>query len=359
MTAICIIGGKLQGFEVTYLARQAGIKVLLIDRNEKALIRHVVDRFHCFDIMDDPERLIRICEDVDAVLPVNENPDTLEFIKNITADIKCPVLFDHDAYHISRDKNLSADFFKQVGIPTPENRPSKPPYFVKPPCLSSSVGTRIIYDERELEQLSPDMVVEEYVPGDVISLEVIGDGNHFAVVKETKVHIDDTYDCTGITPIEHHPQFREIAHTLAKKLGIRGIMDVEAIASKSGPMIIEIDARFPSQTPIVVYHSSGINLVELLLKAFKDGVEQIDRAPDKGYCILEHLLEVGREPVPVGEHILSRGEDYREYYREQGLEIFKCSGRRDAYTLICYGEDESGTLKLREKAVSIIKERME
>ncbi len=356
MTAICIIGGKLQGFEVTYLARQAGIEVVLIDRNEKALIRHVVDSFHCFDIQDDPGRLIRICEDVDAILPVNEDLETLEFIKEITPELKCSVLFDHDAYHISRDKNLSADFFKRIDIPTPKSRPSKPPYFVKPPCLSSSVGTRIIHDDRELEGLSPDMLVEEYVPGDVISLEVIGDGNNFAVVKETKVHIDDTYDCTRITPIEHNPQFREISHKLAQKLGIRGIMDVEAIVSESGPKVIEIDARFPSQTPIVVYHSSGINLVELLLKAFKDGVEPIDQAPEKGYCILEHLLEDGKELTPVGEHILSRGEDYREYYKQPGMEIFKCTGRRNAYTLICHGEDESSTLKLREKAVSIIKE---
>ena len=37
------------------------------------------------------------------------------------------------------------------------------------------------------------MLVEEYVEGEVVSLEVIGDGNNFAVVKETLIHIDETY----------------------------------------------------------------------------------------------------------------------------------------------------------------------
>jgi pyrrolysine biosynthesis protein PylC len=57
------------------------------------------------------------------------------------------------------------------------------------------VGTRIVYDEKERRDLEPGMLLEEYVEGEVISLEVVGDGRNFAVIKETRVHIDGTYDC--------------------------------------------------------------------------------------------------------------------------------------------------------------------
>ncbi|MCD4704102.1 MAG: 3-methylornithine--L-lysine ligase PylC [Methanosarcinaceae archaeon] len=356
MSSICLIGGKLQGFEVTYLARKAGMEVVLVDRKKRPLIRNVVDRFYCFDIIQDPERLIEISRDVDAIIPVNENLATLDFIRRITPHLDCPVLFDHDAYHVSMDKLRSRRYFASIGIPIPAGKPTAPPYFVKPPCESSSVGARIIHTDEELSGLDPGMVIEEYVSGDVVSLEVVGDGEHFAVGKETKVHIDDTYDCHMITPIPHDQTFRRIAYELAVNLSLKGIMDVEAIASPEGLRVIEIDARFPSQTPTVVYHSSGINLLKLLMQAFTDGVSEIDMAPEQNYCIFEHLLAVGEELTPVGEHVLSQGDDYTELHIGQGLELFVCRGDRTVYTLICWGGDQMMVEARREEGITLIRE---
>ncbi len=356
MSSICLIGGKLQGFEVTYLARKAGMEVVLVDRKKRPLIRNVVDRFDCFDIIQDPERLIDISRDVDAIIPVNENLATLDFIRRITPRLDCPVLFDHDAYYVSMDKIRSRQYFASIDIPIPAGTPSTPPYFVKPPCESSSVGARIILSDEELSGLDPGMVIEEYVPGYVVSLEVVGDGEHFAVGKETKVHIDDTYDCHMITPIPHDQTFRRIAHELAVNLSLKGIMDVEAIASPEGLRVIEIDARFPSQTPTVVYHSSGINLLQLLLQAFAGGVCKIDMAPEQNYCRFEHLLADGEELTPVGEHVLSQGDDYSELHVEQGLEIFVCRGEQTVYTLICWDSDQMTMEVRREDGITLIRE---
>ncbi|NYT18801.1 MAG: 3-methylornithine--L-lysine ligase PylC [Methanosarcinales archaeon] len=354
MTTICLIGGKLQGFEVNYLARKAGMNVVLIDRNKKPLIRNVVDEFFCFDITQEPERFIDISKDVDAIIPVNENLYTLNFIRDISSELDCPVLFDFDAYHISMDKKRSKEYFASIGIPTPDDRPSQPPYFVKPPCESSSIGTKIIYDDSELEGIDPSMMIEEYLEGDVVSLEIIGDGEHFAVVKETKVHIDDTYDCHMITPIDHDPEFRQISYQLAANLNLKGIMDVEAIASDRGLKVLEIDARFPSQTPTAVYHSSGINLVELLMQAFTEGVTEIGKAPEKGYCIYEHLLLKDGELVPVGEHVLSMGDSYDLFHEENGLEIFRTDGKETVFTLISTGIDEDEVQVVRGRAIAYI-----
>jgi pyrrolysine biosynthesis protein PylC len=359
MRSIALIGGKLQGFEANYLAKKAGMNVLLIDRNPDALSRNVVDGFHCFDIIEEPERLIEISKIVDAILPVNENLDTINFLRNIQEKLACPLLFDFDAYHISMDKKRSKEYFKSIQIPSPLDRPDSPPYFIKPPCQSSSTGTAIIFDDAGLEGIDPSMLIEEYVEGDVISLEVIGDGENFAVIKETRIHVDDGYDCHMVTPIDNYPQFRKISYELAKNLKLRGIMDVEAIDSSRGLKVLEIDARFPSQTPTAVYHSSGVNLIEMLLEAFLNGVDEKNTYPDNKYCIYEHLAAMEEGLVGVGEHVLSEGKDYRQFYISEGLEIFCCTGgKHEVFTLISWDTGKTETETKRNKGLEIINEHL-
>lgn len=211
MRIICLIGGKLQGFEAAYLSKKAGIKILLVDKNPQALIRNYVNEFHCFDITREPEKLIEISKRVDALLPVNENLECIEFLNSMKEKFSCPILFDFEAYRISRDKRISKRYFASIGVPAPQDNPLQPPYFVKLPCESSSAGARVIYDEKELKDLEPGMLLEEYVEGEVVSLEVVGDGWNFAVVKETLVHIDGTYDCHMVTPLPFYPSFRELS----------------------------------------------------------------------------------------------------------------------------------------------------
>ena len=358
LKTICLVGGKLQGFEAAYLSKKAGMKVVLVDKDPHALIRNYADEFHCFDVIKEHEKLLELSGRIDALLPVNENLDCIEFLSSIKEKLSCPVLFDFEAYRISRDKKSSKYYFKSIGVPTPQDMPSEPPYFVKPPCESSSVGARIIYSKEELEALEPDMLVEEYVEGEVVSLEVIGDGNNFAVVKETLIHIDETYDCHMVTPLPPDPSFRQISHALAANLSLKGIMDVEAISGPKGLRVIEIDARFPSQTPTVVYYSSGINLIELLFCAFTDGIEEIRALPEDKYCIYEHLM-LGENGVlvPVGEQVLSMGSDYGNFYEEPGIEILLCKGENPVFTLVFWGKDKEEAEAKKCRGLSVLKDR--
>ncbi|MDI9395974.1 MAG: 3-methylornithine--L-lysine ligase PylC [Euryarchaeota archaeon] len=358
MKTICLIGGKLQGFEAAYLSKKAGMKVLVIDKNPQALVRNYADEFQCFDVIKEPEKLLEVSKIVDAILPVNENLECIEFLSTIKDKFSCPVLFDFDAYWISRDKRKSKEYFASIGIPTPQDKPSEPPYFVKPPCESSSVGARIIYDREELESLEPGMLIEEYVEGEVVSLEVIGDGNHFAVVKETLVHFDGSYGCHMVTPLPLDPSFREIAYSLASNLHLKGIMDVEAISGPDGLKVIEIDARFPSQTPTAVYYSSGVNLIELLFRAFTEGIEEIKTLPEDGYCIYEHLMLAENGVfIPVGEQLLSMGSDYGKYYEEPGIEIFLCKDENPVFTLVFWGKDREEAEAKKSKGILVLRDR--
>jgi pyrrolysine biosynthesis protein PylC len=358
LKTICLVGGKLQGFEAAYLSKKAGMKVVLIDKDPQALARNYADEFHCFDIIKEPEKLLELSKSADALLPVNENLACIEFLSSIKEKISCPILFDFEAYMISRDKKSSKDYFKSIGVPTPLDNPSEPPYFVKPPCESSSIGTRIIYDKKELEALEPGLLVEEYVEGNVVSLEVVGDGSHFAVVKETLIHIDNAYDCHKVTPLPPDSSIRQISRALAANLPLRGIMDVEAISGPKGLRVIEIDARFPSQTPTAVYFSSGINLIELLFRAFTDGIEEIKTFPENRYCIYEHrMLKENGILVPVGEQVLSMGSDYGKFYKEPGIEILLCKGENPVFTLIFWGKDREEAKAKKRKGLSVLKDR--
>lgn len=366
---ICLIGGKLQGVEAAYLAKKAGLVVLLIDKNPSALAQSLCDEFYCFDITKDQSRLISISQISDFMLPVNENEETIRFLKSVRSELKCPLLFDFSAYHISCNKSRSKDYFKKINVLTPADKPSTPPYFVKPPSESGSVGARIIHSDEELKKVPADYLIEEYLEGPVVSLEVVGNGKDFIVLKETEIHIDDVYDCYQVTPLPFDEAYQKTAFDLAKGLNLKGVMDVEAILDEKGRFILEIDARFPSQTPICVYFSSGINLLLLLIEAFVNPdfketglLHSTNLQYENAYCIFEHFQKTDGKLISGGEHLISAGSDFHlfETFNENGIDIFECSGENDyrAYTVITYAKSESETAQKREKAISLISGNM-
>jgi pyrrolysine biosynthesis protein PylC len=368
---ICLIGGKLQGVEAAYLAKKAGLYVILIDKNPSALAQSLCDEFHCFDITKENEksRFIELSRKSDYMIPVNENENTILFLKSAANEIRetgCKFLFDFDAYYISSDKTRSKSYFKKINVPTPIDKPKEPPYFVKPPSESGSIGARIVYSDDELKNVPNNYLIEEYLTGPVISLEVIGNGRDYIIAKETHIHIDDVYDCSMVTPLPTDEIYRKITYDLAKGLQLKGIMDVEAIDSQKGWKVLEIDARFPSQTPICVYFSSGINLLLLLIESFdnektflKDGLlnSQNPRYTDS-YCIFEHFQKADGRLIPGGEHLISAGNDFHKFDdgTDGGIEIFECAGESGyfAYTVITYSKTEGEAKEKREKAKGLI-----
>ncbi|WP_338102060.1 3-methylornithine--L-lysine ligase PylC [Methanolapillus millepedarum] len=370
---ICLIGGKLQGVEAAYLSQKAGLYVILIDKNKDALAREFADEFHCFDVTKDKKAFIEISEKSDFMLPVNENQETIDFLESVQHEInpRCALLFDFDAYRISCDKNKSKKYFRSVNVPTPTDRPTEPPFFVKPPNESGSSNARIVKTEKELESVPADYLIEEYVEGPVWSLEVIGDGKHYEVVKETYIHLDDVYDCNQVTPLPKNPDLRKITLDLASGLSLKGIMDVEAIESKKGFKVLEIDARFPSQTPICVYFSSGVNLISLLIDAFEKpfDADSLKRATNEKYKnhygILEHFLYEETKTAPLygkltsgGEHLVSKGKKLTPVFVSENIEIYEFADQKyKAYTIISHSKSQEEAEKYHQAAQLMVLEK--
>ena len=93
--------------------------------------------------------------------------------------------------------------------------------------------------------------------------------------------------------------------SVAEALRLRGLMDLEVILAPDGLRVLEIDARFPSQTPTAVWLSTGWNLAEYLVSCF------IPYEPAPGWesprCVrYEHVCRTeDGEIVCRGEHVMA------------------------------------------------------
>lgn len=349
MTTVAIIGGKLQGTESVALARLAGIHSILIDKNPNCPASTMADEFVCGDICGDEaanrraddaviEALIR----ADFVLPAMENQAVLDACVSICQEKNLRLAFDPDAYQISSSKILSDKLFHENNIPAPAYYPDcQGPYIIKPTGESGSAGVTKVstheeatafLDEKAKEtgksqaDIRQEWIIEEYLTGPSYSIEVIGNGREYRTYGITQIHMDDVYDCCKVTapcPIsdEQEMQFRRIGERLGELVGLKGIMDVEVIDDEGILKVLEIDARIPSQTPLAVYYSTGVNLLEELADvtihgrfteragqkitpdANREPVNMIDM--DKRWVCYEHYVKEGTEISQVGEHIMS------------------------------------------------------
>ncbi len=297
---IVVVGAKLQGLEIVYLAKKAGYYSILIDKNENPPAKALADEFHQIDIFNE-EAMMEILNTADALIPALENEPVLLKLLEYQKQTNIKFLFDMDCYKISSSKKKSNELFKELKLPMPKEFPDcKFPMIAKPNSLSGSAGVKKINSQDELESLDENYIVAEYLEGDSYSLEVIGDGEKYYFSRITQVIVDENYDAKRIVSPANvdGDKLYSIGKILAEKLKIKGIFDIEVIDHNGEMKLLEIDARFPSQTPISIFNSCGLNLLEIMV----DG--KYERKFEK-VCYYQQI-EVNPEKITVlGEHIIS------------------------------------------------------
>jgi pyrrolysine biosynthesis protein PylC len=315
---VAVAGGALQGLEMTYLAKKAGFETLLLDRRGDAPATGICDGFIAIDLADH-EALARALGSVDLVLPATENAAALQSLVEWCDENRMPLAFDPDAYAISSSKNASNALFRRLGIPTPAPWPECTfPVLAKPDGESGSKGVEVFPDLQALEARfglipPPGRVLQAFLTGPSCSIEVMGRPGVYTPLQTTNLEMDRDYDCKRVLapsplPSDLTALFEKMAVTLAEAVGLWGIMDVEAIFHEGQLKVLEIDARFPSQTPIAVYHSTGINMVERLAKVFSTqdkGKPDSTPARPMGGSVLEHIRVRHGQLSVCGEHIMT------------------------------------------------------
>jgi pyrrolysine biosynthesis protein PylC len=316
---LAIVGGKLQGTEAVYLAAKAGYETVLIDRRPAPPAAGLADYHYVLDVVAEPAKARALLGACDAVLPACEDDVTLAWLADQVPALDVPLLFDRDAYHVSSSKLRSNELFARLDVPRPRPWPECGfPAVVKPSSASGSIGVHIVASEQalaaarnDLESDGHDVVVEEYVAGPSLSLEVIRFGGDTAALLPTALEFDAVLDCKRVTaPVAADlptlAAFAESARRLAEGIDLQGVMDVEVMVGGRGPQVIEIDARLPSQTPTAVLHACDVNIVEMLVEAATTGVLPAADCTARRATVYEHVRVAGGTIENIGEHVMSR-----------------------------------------------------
>jgi len=316
---IGVVGGGLQGLEAAYLARKADWEVRLLDRRGEAPARGLAHEFVQCDASD-LESLERALQGVDLVLPALEDTPSLETLTRWAALSGVPLAFDLSAYAVSSSKRLSNSLFRRLGLAMPREGPECGlPLLAKPDGLSGSRGVRVFREEADWEswrrgQHDPAAwVVQEYLQGPSYSLEVLGRPEGYRPLQVTGLEMDGMLDCKrvrapAVLEARLADGFARMAVDLAEAVKLHGVMDLEVILHEGQLKLLEIDARLPSQTPTVVYLSSGINMVELLGDVCCANIDPVTakRSPLRG-VVYEHIKVSEGKLEVCGEHIMTEG----------------------------------------------------
>lgn len=287
---IAVVGGGLQGVEVCILARKAGWGTVLFDKSAQPLALHLADQFFCLDMeeavfnREKEEMLKTALRGVSVVVPALENDNALSFLVKFCKEHGLVLAFDEKAYAVTSSKVRSRDFFLscKTPIPTPafEGETVNFPLIAKPSKGSGSQGVKLLHNEAELLAYLPegihsrDWIIESYCPGRQFSMEICGTPNKYRTFQLTELLMDEVFDCRGVTaPADNAELAAEVSEELiklAQNLSLHGIMDIELVLTDRGMRVFELDARFPSQTPLAVYYSTGVNLLEEFVSCFID-----------------------------------------------------------------------------------------
>lgn len=343
---------------------------MLVDRDPLAPARALADEFCHFDLLSERDRAAALLKQFDMILPATENYRTLFHLETIAARCDVPLALDVHSYAISSSKIKSNNMFSLAGIAMPERWPECGyPVIVKPSGLSGSAGVVKVKDRAHLDAVSnalgTEAVIQKYLCGPSYSLEVLGHKGQCAGLQVTELNFDANYDCkrvlagpdTGKTVAE---AFYAMGERIAKALHLSGIMDIEVIDHDGELKVLEIDARLPSQTPSAVYHSTGVNMVELLADYWIHS-----RLPSwrrfsgrQRAVIFEHLRYHDKVLEVSGEHVLAGAQGLKVYQDKFSADVlisnFENSPDDWVATVIFVEETEAHVWEVRNRAIRII-----
>ena len=192
------------------------------------------------------------------------------------------------------DKEKFAKKLVSMNIPHPHTydlsdiRHIRYPLMVKPKCAGGGKFNKLVFDVGELNSYldkisnvgmdisADDMLIQEFVSGVPVSVSVISKkGSAVAIaVNEQMIGISWLTGlpfayCGNITPYEtpYADKMCDMAEDLILKLGLVGSNGVDFILADTGPVVIEVNARFQGSMDTVEL-ATGINLFDAHVKAF-------------------------------------------------------------------------------------------
>lgn len=230
---LCIIGAGPLYEQATRLADAAGL-----------------------ELTDDPAA-------ADHILPATEDDGVLAKL-----DVN-KALFDPAAWALCSSRLKTDAFLREHGVPVPEYFPGgSEPYLVKPDRGSFGLGIWVTDDYCEVGgAVNAGFVAEEELSGDVWSAVVTGAPGGYTVHPAARLAFDGRRQRIGAY-CESAPDadaLYKTAGTVAEAIGLRFVLEVEAICHHGTWTVTDLNARLPMLTPDALLQTHGVNLLDALI----------------------------------------------------------------------------------------------
>jgi len=229
---------------------------------------------------DHAERLLEICRKnaVDLLIPLVD-PELLvisRYRSHFEKSGTLALISDYESVQISADKLKTFQFFKNIGIPTPETWELKDfedlepryPVLLKPRYGSAGKGIYKVHNIDQLRALStPEHIVQEIATGYEITMDIFGtgDGRCIQAVPRLRLKVRGGEVERGITIWD--PRLLEYARIISKHFKPFGAINVQLFRDNKKHMFTEINARFGGGYPLS--YRAGANFPRLILKMLK------------------------------------------------------------------------------------------
>lgn len=165
------------------------------------------------------------------------------------------------------------------------------PVIVKPRTGSGSRDISVIESSVALGALdaSPDFLVQEYLPGEEYSVDVLADvsGHVVASVPRVRERVDSGVSVAGRTM--HDPELEQLGAAVATATGLTYIANVQFRRDVAGrPALLEVNPRVPGTLPLTV--ASGVDMPRMALDSLR-GRPLPDHADFRDVAMVRYLEE--------------------------------------------------------------------
>jgi carbamoyl-phosphate synthase large subunit len=144
------------------------------------------------------------------------------------------------------------------------------PVVVKPRTGSGSRDISVVVSSQELAGMarSADFIVQEYLPGEEYSIDVLADaaGHVMASVPRLRARVDSGVSVAGRTM--HDPGLEHFGAVVVTVTGLNYIANVQARRDAHGrPALLEVNPRAPGALPLTM--ASGVDMPRLALDSLR------------------------------------------------------------------------------------------
>lgn len=237
----------------------------------------------------------------------------------------------HDAIAMAEDRSQFDALLEEAGIGRPRGRAVRSvdeaaevakevgyPVLVRPSFVLGGRAMEIVYDEKHLrgfygeaEDANPGqpVLVDKYLLGTEAEVDVISDGETTLVpgvmehIERAGVHSGDSMAVYPPHTISARDQARmvEIACSIAKRLGIKGLMNIQFVLQDDEVYVLEVNPR-ASRTVPYISKVTGIQMVDLATRCMMG-----EKLADLGYTSGLWVVEEGAITLNEDGRPLAKG----------------------------------------------------